>query len=140
MKTSDRLRRQITGSLAAQHTKTVADAAIGLWEQMAAEIILIVGEDGFNSLYARSVILTRSTFPWLAANSQSAQSVNRFSELKSSLEAQTPAQAREANSLLLITFVDILASLIGEDLMSNILRLAWGRGASDSAGKELKNE
>ena len=43
-----------------------------------------------------------------------------------SLEGQTPVQAGEANSLLLISFTDILASLIGEQLTTRILCLAWG--------------
>ena len=47
------------------------------------------------------------------------------------LERQTPAQASEANRLLLITFTDILASLIGEQLTTSILRLAWANDASD---------
>ena len=140
METSDRLRRQISRSLSAQHTETVADAAISLWEQMATEIISIVGDGGFNSLYARSVYLTQSAFPWLAAGAPSAQTDHRFADLRASLEGQTPAQAREANSLLLITFTDILAGLIGEELTANLLRLAWGNGASESAGKEFENE
>jgi hypothetical protein len=41
----------------AQPTGKVADAAIKVWEQMAIQIISIVGEDGFNALYARSLFL-----------------------------------------------------------------------------------
>ena len=48
------------------------------------------------------------------------------------LERQTPEHAREANLLLLITFTDILASLIGEQLTTSILRLAWENDAADS--------
>ncbi|BBP05255.1 hypothetical protein TPL01_23940 [Sulfuriferula plumbiphila] len=55
METRDLLRHQIIKSRMAQHTEKVADAAINLWEQMAIQIISIVGEGGFNSLYARSV-------------------------------------------------------------------------------------
>ena len=62
------LRHQKIKNLMAQHTEKVADATINLWEQMATQIISIVGEGGFNSLYARSVFLTQSTFPWLAAS------------------------------------------------------------------------
>jgi len=58
MQTSDLLRYQIIKSLMAQHTEKVADAAIDLWDQMATQIISIVGESGFNSLYVRSVFLT----------------------------------------------------------------------------------
>jgi len=129
----------------APHAEKAADAAINLWEQMATEIISIVGEGGFNSLYARSVFLTRSTFPWLAAGALPPQVDHRFAGLKMSLEGQTPAQASEANRLLLITFTDILAALIGEQLTTSILRLAWGseellprhpNDASDRVGDE----
>ena len=54
METSDLLRHQIIKSLLVQHPEKVADAAISLWEQMATQIISIVGEGGFNSLFARS--------------------------------------------------------------------------------------
>jgi hypothetical protein len=126
MKTSDVLRHQIINSLTAQHTEKVADAAFDLWEQVATQIISIVGEGGFNTLYARSVFLTRSKFPWLAAGPLPPQADQRFAGLKLSLEGQSPEQASAANSLLLITFTDILASLIGEQLTTHILRLAWG--------------
>jgi hypothetical protein len=122
--TSDLLKQQIVKRRMAQSTEEVADAAINLWEQMATQIIFIVGEGGFNSIYARSVFLTQSTFPWLATDSLSPQTDHRFAELKISLEGQTPEQINAGNSLLLITFTDILASLIGEKLTSLILRSA----------------
>jgi hypothetical protein len=125
----------------AQHTEKVADGATNLWEQMATEIISIVGEGGFNSLYARSIFLTRSTFPWLAAGALPPQAGQRFAGLKMSFEGHTPAQASEANRLLLITFTDILSSLIGEELTTSILRSAWGSEELLSGHpKELKNE
>jgi hypothetical protein len=133
-------RHQIIQSLMARHPEKVVDAAIQLWEQMATQIISIVGEQGFDSLYARSVFLTQPTFPWLAASSLSPQTGHRFAELKTSLEGQPPAQASAANSLLLITFTDILAGLIGEQLTAGILRSAWGNDAAYSVGKEFKSE
>jgi hypothetical protein len=140
METRDPLRHQLIERLMAQHPEKVADAAIDLWELMATQIISIVGEDGFNSLYARSVFLAQPTFPWLATNSPSPQTDQRFAELKKRLEGQTPSQAREANSLLLLTFTSILAALIGEPLTTRILRSAWGNDASYSTSKEFKNE
>jgi hypothetical protein len=122
----------------ARHTDKVTDAAINFWDKLATEIISIVGEGGFNSLYARSVFLTQPTFPWLVTGSSSPHNDYRFAELKMCLAGQTPAQAGAANRLLLITFTDILASLIGEQLTTSILRSAWGDGASNKAGKELK--
>ena len=140
METRDPPRRQLIERLMAQHPGKVADAAINLWEQMATQIISIVGEDGFNSLYARSVFLAQPTFPWLAASSPSQQADQRFAELKKRLEGQTPSQAREANSLLLLTFTGILAALIGEPLTTRILCSAWGDDASTSTSKEFKHE
>ena len=138
MASSGSLRHQLIESLIPEHTEKVSDAAVVLWEQMAVEIISIVGEGGFNSLYARSVFLTQTTFPWLAACGLSQQSDRRFAALKIGFEAQVPAPARAANNLLLITFTDILVSLIGDQLTDNILHSAWGDGASDRSCKEFE--
>ena len=140
METSDLLRHQLIKSLMTQPTEKITNAAINLWEQMATQIISTVGIGGFNSLYARSVYIAQSTFPWLRDGSPSSETDRRFAELKTSLDGQTPAIAREANCQLLITFTDILASLIGEHLTASILRSAWGDDASDRADKEFENE
>lgn len=140
MEASGLLRHKIIENIMAPHTEKIADIAIVLWEQMAAKITSIVGEDGFNSLYARSVFLAQPTFPWLVASALSPQADHHFAKLKKCFEEQTPAQASAANSLLLVTFTDILASLIGEQLTVYILRSAWGNDASDQAGKEFKDE
>ena len=108
------------------------DAAIVLWEQMAEQIIAIIGVGGFNSLYARNLFLFQSNFPWLAASALSLQADQRFAELKRSLEGQAPSVAIEANNRLLSTFTDILATLIGEELTSSILRSAWGDDAQQA--------
>ncbi|NMM38635.1 MAG: hypothetical protein HHJ09_14250 [Glaciimonas sp.] len=139
MEISDLLRHRIIKSRMAQRTEKADEAATDLWAQMAVQIISIVGEDGFNSLYARSVFLTQSAFPWLVAGLVSAQNDRQFLELKTSLEGQTPAEASAANSLLLITFTDILAALIGEQLTTNVLRSAWDIDAAGSLGEELIN-
>ncbi len=140
METSDLLRHQIIKNLMPQHAEKVADTAISLWELMATQIISIVGKGGFNSLYARSVFLTRATFPWLGVDFLSSPADLLLAELKMSFKGQPPTQIREANSLLLITFTDILASLIGEQLTTSILRSAWGNDASMRADKEFKHE
>lgn len=139
METNNALRHQIIKNLMAQRTEKIAYAAIAVWEQMAKQIIAIVGQDGFDSLYARSVYLTQPTVPWLAAGLLSPQTEQRFAELKLCFDGQDPAQIRDANALLLITFTDILSVLIGEQLTTKILRSAWGADASGEAGKELKN-
>jgi hypothetical protein len=138
--TNDSLQHQIIEKLMARDTEGVVDGAVVLWEQLATHIISIIGESGFNSLYARSIFLAQSTFPWLVATSTSPQTDCRFTDLRSSFEGQTPVQTSEANKLLLIIFTDILTSLIGEQLTTQIVRLAWGDDAQDRDNKEFADE
>ena len=116
------------------------DVIVDLWEPMAAQIIMIVGDGGFNSLFARALSLAQPTFPWLLATSPPSQAANRFAELVTCLEGQPPDLARTANNLLLATFTDILATLIGEDLTIQLLRTAWGVEASGSPGRDERDE
>jgi hypothetical protein len=139
MQTSDLLRHQLIKSLTVQRDEKGTDAAVDLWTQMAVQLISIIGAGGFDSLYARSVFLSQSTYPWLAARSESPQTDHQFADLKTSLQAQSPTLAREANCLLLITITDILASMIGERLTTRILRSAWGQDTHATSHKELKN-
>ncbi|MHB1085739.1 MAG: hypothetical protein ACYCZA_12990 [Thiobacillus sp.] len=140
MDMSKQLRHQLIESLATPLPGTDADAAMRLWEQMSSKIISIIGAGGFHSLYARSLFIARAHFPWLAPDEMPALTDQLFAQLKKCFESQTPMQASAANSLLLITFTDILASLIGEALTTSILRSAWEADASVLAGKGSNNE
>lgn len=140
METEHLLRQQLIQGLIAEPPENVVNAAISLWDQLSGQIVSIVGQGGFDSLYARSLFLSQSTFPWLEASALSAQTERGFAELQTSFEAQTPAQAAAANSLLLVTFTDILAALIGEQLTTRILRSAWSSSDQDTVRRELQND
>jgi len=131
-------RQQIIAGLVAQRPEKIADTATAHWENLANEIISVVGKDGFASLYERSLHLAQLTIPWLTpGSSAAAHNSDRFVELVAN---QAPNDAWAAHSLLLTIFTDILASLIGEQLTANLLRSAWGNLASVTAGKELDDE
>ncbi len=140
MSKEDIHRHQLIKTLNAQEHDKAADMAIMLWELMAAKIISIIGEKGFQSLYVRSVFLSVRKFPWLAQYNPKSEINNQFSELKTYFEMQISEQIKEANTQLLLTLTDILASLIGEPLTTNILCMAWGDIASDIVTKEFDNE
>ena len=133
------LRQQSIESLAAAKHDGFADAAIGLWERVATHIIALVGEAGFDSLYARSVFLARSTFPWLTESSEFGREGDRFADLRANLEETTPDLASDANRLLLVIFTDTLASLIGEPLTERVLNSAWGDFVRHENNKGEKN-
>lgn len=140
MQKSDLPLNQVIKIPATQSSSEVVDAVIDLWESLSAQIISIIGEGGFNSLYARSLFLTQATYPWLATGALSSQTDQRFAELRVGFEAQTSEVTSAANSQLLFTFTDILASLIGEQLTTRILSSAWSNLAQDRISKEFKNE
>ncbi|MEO7622866.1 MAG: hypothetical protein ABIS30_07335 [Gallionella sp.] len=69
----------------AQHDeKDAVLAIINLWERLAIQIISIVGDSGFYSLYTRSLLIAKIQMPWLEAASQLLQPDARFAELKRS--------------------------------------------------------
>ncbi|MHB1245633.1 MAG: hypothetical protein ACYCZH_04270 [Sulfuriferula sp.] len=129
MATLDLLRQKIN-SLLAQPAADVADAAINLWERLAAQIISIVGERGFNSLYARTLFLCEPSFPCLADLPLPSQHESRFAPLQMSLARQFPEQITSANTLLFVTFIGILTELIGAPLTATIVHSAWCDDAS----------
>ncbi len=138
MDTRNLLRHQIIKSLLAHHMAKGGGGAILLWEQLATQLISLIGEDGFVTLYDRSVVLAKAIFPWLELSAQPMQISHRFAELRSSLDGQSAAAANAANSLLLITFTDIIAALIGEEMSINTLHSAWGH-VVDKQVKGQKN-
>lgn len=140
MEPSSPSRHQLIKDLMPSPPLGASNAPISAWEQMASKIISIVGEDGFNALLARTIFLGKASFPWLPDSSmEPLEADHRLAELKMSFEGQAPAQASEASILLLITFTDILASLIGEELTTRILRLAWCTNISSNTAKEPQN-
>ncbi len=126
------IRRAVT-----QRPDAVVDVSIRLWDKLAHELVSIIGERGFQSLYKRSLHLTAATFPWMALDSSASKNAAGFADLKKCLAEQDAAIAGEASAALLTTFIDTLASLIGELLTSSILQSAWDDEASDTVVKEL---
>lgn len=139
MQTIDLPRHQLIKKLTTQRQEDGTDAAVSLWTQMAAQLILIIGAGGFDSLFARSVYLSQSSYTWLAAGTELLRDDHRFYALKKSLSDQPPTLAREANCLLLLTFTNILALMIGESLTTRILNSAWDIDPQGTADKEINN-
>jgi hypothetical protein len=134
MATSDHQRHTMIGQAVRRLPNADADADILLWESLATELRAIIGEGGFDSLYARSLHQAAASFPWLAAPPQA--DGNAFRLLALRLKAQEAAAAQAANATLLTIFIDTLIILIGELLTDSILRKAWGEDVVNQAGQE----
>ncbi len=112
---------------------TLRADTIVLWERLAVELSAIIGQSGFETLYARSIHVVRARHPWLEEGDDA-----RFEKLKTSLEAQELASAGVASIALLVTFTDTLIQLIGAPLTTAILRSAWGQDTADTAAKGIQ--
>ena len=116
----------LIGRAVLRRPEAVIDVTILLWEKLAVELTSTIGVGDFQSVYSRSGILAAARYPWIALHSSSQQTDLQFAGLRRSLEGRDFAEAGEASIVLLSTFLEILTSLIGELLMTNLLHSAWG--------------
>ena len=130
---------QIVEIAVMQRPEAVTEVTIQLWECLAVDLMSIIGEEGFQSLYVRSGHLNSVSFPWLLLDQASLSSRSRFAGLQMSLENRELSEVSAASKTLLITFVDTLALLIGDLLTTSILRAAWADKTFASC-KGFKNE
>lgn len=137
METTENSRRQLIASALTQHPDSVVQTTVRLWRQLAPELISIIGEGGFKPLYARSIRLASRQYPWLAQGAIKPAGQEGFAELQACLQGQDRAQARLASLALFTIFLDVLASLIGEELTTHLLHLAWSKETSETPAKDL---
>lgn len=126
-------------STVTRRPEVIVDLSLLLWERLAAELISIIGESGFQSLYSRSVRLTNTRFPWLAI-SRASETDAPFAGLKASLDKQNFTDASEASIALLVTFIDTLSVLIGDVVTNSVLHSAWSTVGLDLDAKDFENE
>lgn len=135
-------RHQIIRELVLKRPDAIVVNSEQLWQHLAQELISIIGEGGFQSMYGRSLHQMVTRFAWLPLPATSAnmapapEQSSRFATLAACLAEQSPPDAAEGSIALLCTFIDTLALLIGEHLTSRILRSAWGDAALELAVKE----
>ena len=107
-----------------RHPQAMVQNTIRLWERLDPELISIIGERGFNPLYAKSVRLACMQYPWLGQEATTFAGNNeRFVALEERLQAQDIMRAGLASMALFNIFLNELASLIGEGLATHLLRL-----------------
>ncbi len=137
METTENSRRQLIASALTQHPDAVVQTTVRLWRQLAPELISIIGEGGFKPLYARSIRLASRQYPWMAHDATKAAGQDGFAELQACLQGQDASQANLASLALFTVFLDVLASLIGEELTTHLLHSAWSKETSETPAKDL---
>lgn len=109
-----------------RHAQPVGDATVDLWERLFHRLAPIIGNDGFDALYERSLHQAATRHPGLLTPAQASGASARFNHLRASLQTLTVDEATELAALLFTTFTSVLSTLIGHPLTTHILRAAWG--------------
>jgi hypothetical protein len=105
--------------------KAIAKAAADTWPQVAAQLVPVIGARGVDVLFKRALHKTSAAFPWLQGAADHAGTVASLDDLSTRLAGQKTAGAAEASHALLMNFVELLATLIGESLTERLLSPVW---------------
>lgn len=142
MKTTNSFQEAIRRTLTqragvAPDASKVAKATISTWLQVAARILPVIGAGGCDVLFNRSLHLTCISFPWLTIVGDHRDNVALLANLKARLAGRETDAAIEASYTLLVTFVELLITMIGESLTESLLGPVW---LPPSPGAEQENK
>ena len=113
----------------------IAEATASTWRLVTEQLAPVIGARGVDVLFCRALHQTSATFPCLEVVVDRGGSVSPLPSLMACLADQNKDTAAEASLTLLVTFTELLATLIGESLTSRLLGPAWAAPAL-SSGQE----
>jgi hypothetical protein len=113
---------QVTGG--SPNSSTVAKGTLNTWDRVAGCLSPVIGARGVDALFNRSLLLTSTDFPWLSAGGPK-DGADPLANIRMCLEARDPTSAAAASLALLVSFTNLLESLIGEPLTERILGPVW---------------
>lgn len=99
----------------------VAEATILVLRQVNFKLAPVIGERGVNVLFKRSLHLTSRAFPWLIIAGDYGDDADPLTSLSECLAERDANEATDASSTLLVSFTELLESLIGESLAETLL-------------------
>jgi hypothetical protein len=105
--------------------KAISEATGVTWRLVEALLVPVIGARGLDVLFRRALQQTSFAFPWIAAAADPGGSLGPLPSLMASLAAQDSATGAEATSALLMSFVESLATLLGDSLTERLLAPLW---------------
>lgn len=124
------LLRRVVNQITTHHLRTphtpdeLASAAVGVCKTLLKTLSPLLGNVGSQALLRRSLKLTEGAFPFYG-DPRLAEESGLLDAVGASLRRQKLDVAREASIALLLTFVELLATFIGERLTWQLLQEAW---------------
>ena len=105
--------------------RRIADAVVSTWQAVDVALAPVIGGKGVEALYGRSLYLVREAHPWLATLHREGRGVMDLAQLASTLEQQDGFTAAAGAGDQLASVCELLRSLIGISLTTQLLRSAW---------------
>ena len=129
---SDFLRERVRATLvhhagADPDARAVASATLRTWSQMADRLSPVIGARGVGALFERALLLTSKQYPCLARTGVHKTGDAFLGSLQAAIEACDRDAAVAATCVLLSTFTEHLATLIGESLTTRLMSPVWVR-------------
>ncbi|MES2017890.1 MAG: hypothetical protein V4484_15480 [Pseudomonadota bacterium] len=139
MATDDELPRAIIERVLSGPPEASIDVSIELLQILANALSNVIGEDGFESLLFRSARRAGNDYPWLQFDPRARPADPEFELLRHCFEGRNARDIQAASILLITTFIDILALLVGAHMTKLILESALGRARAAKLSKEQQH-
>jgi hypothetical protein len=110
-----------SGTSSKPHARFVADGLFERFKHIEAVLARVIGRGGVVALYERSRHLSGRPHLWLAPLNEGKRNGMDLEELRTLVAQQTDEAAAAGAGLLLKTFHDLLAGLVGVSLTSQLL-------------------
>lgn len=105
--------------------RSVAEATLRTWHLMADRLAPVIGTKGVDILFRHSLYLTRTTYRWLEIAEDHGDNADLPASILARLSSREADTAAEAGYTLLVTFTELLATMIGESLTQRLLLPTW---------------
>jgi len=105
--------------------EAVAEAGERAWERLRRQMVILIGPEGFDALFARALALTRAEYPMLAGIHYEAANGYGLTGLRESAHEHAPTDLLDALVTVTAHFLAVLVRLIGADLVVRLMREAW---------------
>lgn len=150
MKNTSPAQLELATQLLAYASRSAPDpaaAAAQLYERIFSHLAPIISEMGVHALFARSIVLCSTRYPWLEGGAATGISPLEASSFPASpiarlgaclKQSQSPPVALEAAEAVFGSFFTLLATFIGERLTAQVLKRAWPE-ISDLGSVERKS-
>ena len=130
---SHRLRMPLASRVEDDSNANQIAVALGeLWLELDSILSPIIGPRGVSALGQRSLHLASAEHPWLGERQPGWPDTLDSALLVSLLAQRSSDEAAAAADTFLLTFHELLTSLIGSSLTERLLRTAWGPAESSS--------